>query len=97
MSKEKPISKDLDRLLEFYASLSLEEREHYDFCRTVRRLIAECAEGGEAEYNKERTEEWREIVSALGDNDPDCAGMGYWSDMIVRNAKEISKIIRGEK
>ena len=92
---DKPISRDLDRLLEFYAALSLEEREHWTFCAVIRRLIVECSEPGKDKYNEERAEEWREIAYALGDNDPDCSGLGHWAGEVKKHSAALRKIIEG--
>jgi hypothetical protein len=92
MSKEKPISKDLDRLLGIYESMRPEDAENCKFVLALQRLIANAAVGGD-QYDAERAEEWREIAYALGDNDPDCSGMGHWSGEVKKHAPAIHKII----
>lgn len=88
----KPISKDLDRLLGIYESMRPEDAENGKFVLALQRLIAKAA-GGDDQYDAERAEEWREIAYALGDNDPDCSGMGHWSGEVKKHAEAIHKII----
>lgn len=90
----KPISKDLDRLLGIYSSMRPEDAENSKFVLALQRLIVDAAPNSEAAYNAERAEEWREIAYALGDNDPDCSGLGHWAGEVKKHADAIRKIIR---
>jgi hypothetical protein len=45
-------------------------------------------------YYKDRYTEWERIVSALGDPDPDCSGIGFWADEIESHCEEIKKILK---
>lgn len=90
---DKPISKDLDRLLGIYASMRPEDAENCKFVLALQRLIVDAVADGD-QYNADRAEEWREIAYALGDNDPDCSGFGYWSGEVKKHAEEIRKVIK---
>ena len=46
---------------------------------------------------KFRYHEWERIAKALGDKEPWCSGLGYWAELIERNAEEIKKIIKEAK
>ena len=92
----KPISKDLDRLLGIYASMRPEDAENCKFVLALQRLIVDAAPNSWAAYEAERAEEWREIAYALGDNDPDCSGIGTWSGEIKKHSEAIRKVINGE-
>jgi hypothetical protein len=93
---DKPISKDLDRLLGIYSSMRPEDAENCKFVLALQRLIVDAAPNSWAAYEAERAEEWREIAYALGDNDPDCSGIGHWSGEIKKHAEAIRKVINGE-
>lgn len=50
------------------------------------------------DYLNARHDEWERIAKALGDNDPECSGFGYWAGVIEAHSKQIRKIIeRGSK
>lgn len=92
----KPISKDLDRLLGIYASMRPEDAENSKFVLALQRLIVDAAPNGWAEYDADRAEEWRKIGYALGDDDPDCSSIGHWSGEIEKHAEAIRKVMSGE-
>jgi hypothetical protein len=89
---DKPVSKDLDRLLGIYDRATIEELSDDRFMSSLRKLIVRAQHQG-ASYEAERAAEWERIAYALGDNEPVCSGFGHWAEQVEKHSEAFRKII----
>ena len=91
------ITNTLKTLLSIYDNSSQNSDDLFDqnFMATIRQLIIHESNEG-LSYEAERENEWRRIAEALGDNEPDCSGFGFWAGEIEAHADAIKAILRGK-